>query len=495
MSKPLVWGGYLRISEDPDDLRQGVRRQHEDIAEAIARQGGELDPSRLYDENDTSAFKKRRVSITDEYGEQRFAYRVIRPRWAEAMRDLRSGVVTALMVYDLDRLARDPRDLEDAIEAVEHYGAVVLSATSSTTDLSTSSGQAMARVMVAMATKSSADTARRVARAHLANARIGKPVGGSRPFGFLPDKVTPDPVESALVRKAIEDVLAGASLRSIAEQWGRAGVPTVRGAVWSRGVIRRLLANPRLAGWRVYRDQIAVDKDGSPVRMIDPATGEPAEPLIDQDTFDRLQLVLTQPDNRAVKPRRGGRRYMLSGIVRCAVCQRVMYGNRHGGSIEEPRFYYVCQGRPGDKHTVSVSGRATDEFVERLVLRRLAAEPVETPEVVFSGDGRLEVIRAAIRELMEAHRTGQLSGALVFPQVQQLEQEREQLDAERRAFIRETAGPPVDRITPEQWEEMGTDKRRAVVFTLIDAMLVRPNTKPQRNWMDYERLEVVWRER
>ncbi|MBF9335820.1 hypothetical protein G3N30_06095 [Microbacterium lacticum] len=54
------------------------------------------------------------------------------------------------------------------------------------------------------------------------------------------------------------------------------------------------------------------------------------------------------------------------------------------------------------------------------MLRRLAAEPVETPEVVFSGDGRLEAIQAAIRELMEVHRTGQLSGTLVFPQAQQL---------------------------------------------------------------------------
>lgn len=38
---------------------------------------------------------------------------------------------------------------------------------------------------------------------------------------------------------------------------------------------------------------------------------------------------------------------------------------------------------------------------------------------------------------------------------------------------------------------MSTEKRRAVVSTLIGAVLVRPNTKPQRNWMDYERLKVV----
>lgn len=489
----LIWGGYARISEDPNDTRNGVTRQRVDIAEAISRRGGKLADERLYTENDTSAYKKRQVEITDEYGERRRAYRVMRPVWAQAMRDLRKGKITALMVYDLDRLARDPRDLEDAIEAVERFGATIVSATSSGTDLSTSTGQAMARVMVVMANKASADTARRVARAHLDSAQTGRPVGGSRPFGFLDDKVTHCPTEAPLVREAVEDVLNGASLRSIAEKWAKAGVPTVRGGAWNRSVIRNMLANPRLAGWRVHQGKVALDKNGEPVQMIHPETGESAAPLIDQDTFDRLQVALIQPDNRVVKPRRGARHYLLSGIIRCAVCQRLMYGNRWGVTRDgETRFYYVCQGQPGDKHGVSVSGQGVDAFLERLALERLGAEDIEKPEAAFSGDERLAQVRASIAELMGAHRTGQLSGAVVFPQVQQLEEEKEKLEAKRAEYIRSTSGPSTSNINLDTWFEMSTDQRRAAIETLIDAVLIRPNGQ-QRNKLDYDRIEVVWR--
>ena len=69
--------------------------------------------------------------------------------------DLRSGVIDGVVVYDLDRLARDNRDLEDAIETAQYSGKVWAGVTGSV-DLSTDGGRAMARVLVAMQNKSSA---------------------------------------------------------------------------------------------------------------------------------------------------------------------------------------------------------------------------------------------------------------------------------------------------------------------------------------------------
>lgn len=505
----LVWGGYSRISDDPDDERFGVKRQREDIEDAIAKLGGTLAPELLFEENDTSAFKKRKVSIRDEYGEERVAYRVLRPVWAEAMRALRAGRINALMVYDLDRLARDPRDLEDAIEAVERFGAKIVSANSSAINLNASDGQAWARMLVVMANKASADTSRRVKRSHLALAREGTPVGGSRPFGFMPDKVTHHPEEAVLLRQAVADVLDGASVRSIAARWQDAGVRTVRGGAWERSVIREMFANPRLAGWRVHQGKIAVDKDGNPVRLKHPLTlaavdehgkpirvknprgGEPVDPMIDQDTFERLQAVLVRPDNRRVKPRRGSHRYLLSGIMRCATCQQVMYGNFTGTTKSgEQRYTYGCQGTSDNSHTVAISGHGTDAFITKVILDHLANDSFERPEVTFSGDGRLAQIQESITELLTAHRDGVLSGALVFPQVQQLEEEQHKLQAERAAFIRETSGPQTTTLSSESWEEMPLDKRRAVVADIIEAILVKPATQRSTK-IDYDRLEII----
>lgn len=64
-----------------------------------------------------------------------------------------------MVAYDLDRAVRDPRDLEDLIDAKVLYGFRVASTTASLR-LDSDGDIAMARVLVAMANKSSPDTAR-----------------------------------------------------------------------------------------------------------------------------------------------------------------------------------------------------------------------------------------------------------------------------------------------------------------------------------------------
>lgn len=495
----LVWGDYSRISEDPDDERAGVTRQVEDNDDAIIRAGGtppEPGSARRYVENDTGAYKKRRVTITDHYGETREAYRVVRPVWAAALRALRAGTINALMVWDLDRLARDPYDLEDAIEAVEYFGATILSATASEIDLTTESGRMAARILVIMANKASADTARRVRRAHLGAAREGTPVGGNRPFGFQADKITHEPVEAALIQQAAKDLIAGVSLNTITRAWQDAGVATVRGKPWRPQTIRQMLKGPRLAGWRVHQGQVAHDKHGQPVRLRCPDTGNPVEPILDQDTFDRVQQLLSRPERRRRIPRRGARHYLLTGLVRCGRCNGPMYGHQYGSHQgtdgPEARYYYVCRGASDDKHIVSISGHGTDHAITAAALARLADETFDATPPPFTGDDRLAEVREKITELMAAFTAGQLSAAIVFPQVEQLEQERDRLAGERDTFIHATAGPSIAQVTPAEWEALDVARRRAILEQLFDAIMIKPAAQRQ-NKLDLDRIVPVWK--
>jgi site-specific DNA recombinase len=72
-----------------------------------------------------------------------------------------------LLVVDLDRMTRDPRDLEDAIELVEYHQALVVDL-SGALDLPTDHGIFLARIMVAHANLSS---------------RVRVPAGGAGPEG------------------------------------------------------------------------------------------------------------------------------------------------------------------------------------------------------------------------------------------------------------------------------------------------------------------------
>ncbi|MER6074169.1 recombinase family protein [Streptomyces sp. NPDC001817] len=76
-----------------------------------------------YEEPDVSAWKRKRVRQPDGT----VAYRVIRPVFEGALEDLKRGTtpdgqrLDGLIVYDIDRLTRDNRHLEDAIEVVENF--------------------------------------------------------------------------------------------------------------------------------------------------------------------------------------------------------------------------------------------------------------------------------------------------------------------------------------------------------------------------------------
>ncbi|MEV7976442.1 recombinase family protein [Streptomyces sp. NPDC086519] len=114
------------------------------------------------------------------------------------MEDLKSGrtpdgqSLDGLIVYDIDRLTRDNRHLEDAIDVVERHRRPIIDINGSL-DLLTENGRATARVVVAMSNKQSADTARRVRRKHRALEREGIPTGGSAAVRLAGRQADPAP--------------------------------------------------------------------------------------------------------------------------------------------------------------------------------------------------------------------------------------------------------------------------------------------------------------
>jgi site-specific DNA recombinase len=102
--------------------------------------------------------------------------RVKRPEFEHLMEDLERGFLDGLVVYDLDRFARQPLDLERSIRIFDSRK-LVFATVQSDIDLSTSDGRTMARIMVAFANKTSMDTSRRVRRKHLELAQTGVPTG------------------------------------------------------------------------------------------------------------------------------------------------------------------------------------------------------------------------------------------------------------------------------------------------------------------------------
>jgi DNA invertase Pin-like site-specific DNA recombinase len=115
---------------------------------------------------------------------------VLRPKCRQLLADLAAGVIDGVVFYDLDRLVRQPRDLEDLIDVVGYVQRPAVGATGGRMNLIDDSDRHMARMMCVMALKSSEDTARRVARQHLSCAQSGR-IQGRIGYGWTrtgPDK-------------------------------------------------------------------------------------------------------------------------------------------------------------------------------------------------------------------------------------------------------------------------------------------------------------------
>ena len=141
-------GTYARISQDSE---LGIARQEHDTSALTTLRGWRL--AERYQDNDASAYQPK----------------VERPDFERMLADLKAGVIQGIVVWDLDRLARRPVDLERIIDLYDQKP-LVFATVQGDIDLSTPDGRTMARVLVAFANKASMDTARRVARKKLEKA-------------------------------------------------------------------------------------------------------------------------------------------------------------------------------------------------------------------------------------------------------------------------------------------------------------------------------------
>ena len=168
--------------------------------------------------------------------------------------DLAAGTVDGCVVYDLDRFARQPADLEPRIKIFnERPGMSRLQPSRATSISHRPTGERWRRVMVAFANKSSMDTSRRAKRKHLELAQQGALVGTGRVFGYGDDRVTLKEIKrNSFGKRQGTSSQASRSTRLLDAGTSR-NIKTPYGNIWRQAPLRQMMISPRLAGYRVHR--------------------------------------------------------------------------------------------------------------------------------------------------------------------------------------------------------------------------------------------------
>lgn len=520
-------------------MEKGVARQKEDVTELAARLGWQV--GKVYEENDTSAYKKKRIRLPDG----RSVWRVVRPEFGQMLKDYEDGVIDGIIVYDLDRLARQPRDLEDLIDLVEHFKRPVTGVTGAL-DLMSENGKAMARVLVAMANKSSADTARRVARERLQRAQEGRALPSTRPFGWKADRVTIEPVEAALLKDVIRWFTAGESWTSVTTKVMQSGVPAVEGGKWYLATLKNMILSPKVAGIAVYcgtlraltatgSDEADEAEDGTQAgdgprraapsprdRAVRDARGEyvrsGVQPIV---TVEEWEALVDEHERRREGKEfttRGTRRYLLSGLLRCGrpredgtVCNMRMVGTANRRGKDGPVVpIYRCPGLVNGGCGGSQRNMAKlDALMEDLLFLHLETNrPEDADRMTEAGSEadagnplavELEDVRARLKAMRDGMRDGTVSTETFFAVVPGLEARDKQLTTElgtvrRRRADRTRQLRTADEVRAE-WNAPATTTagRRALLGQYLSAIVVHPAKRMGGGRFDHAAIEPVWK--
>ena len=323
---------YLRMSLDHTGEKLGIERQREQCESICAQHGWQI--VGVYEDNSISATDARKY----------------RPGYDNLVQAYAAGQFDALVCYDLDRLTRQPRQLEDWIDAAEGRGLAVVTANGEA-DLTTDGGRLFARMKLAVArSEVERKSARQKAAAHQ-RAKLGRPPLGTRLTGYTAKGETV-PDEAELVRRIFAMFSAGESLRMIARTLTGEGVPTHRArkglptdGQWNPTSITTILTNPRYAGRAIYQGEVMTETVGN------------WEPLVGGDVFDLVQARLSDPRR---KTNRVGtdRKHLGSGLYVCADCGQPCTSFSNGR--------YRCK-----QAHVNRSMPQVDSFVRDIIAERL----------------------------------------------------------------------------------------------------------------------------
>lgn len=441
---------YLRVSLDATGEGLAVDRQRED-SYAIARDRGWSVVGEFVD-NSISASDARKA----------------RPGYNRLVEDHKAGKFDALICWDLDRLTRQPRQLEDWIDAAESRQLKLVTANGEA-DLSTDAGRLFARIKAAVARAEVERKSARQKRAHRQRAEHGQAPQGRRATGYtLSGEVIL--AEAAVVRRIFDQFAAGDSLGGIVRALTAEGVPTRFGGPWRITAIRALLDNPRYAGRVTYLGETMGEGNWTP--------------LVSMELFEAVQARLADPSRRS--PGAGsGRKHLGSSLFLCECGQLVRTVSRSYECVDG------CYSR---------SIKPVDAFVTAVVRARLAlpdlAELLARPEdTVRSAELAAEskALRSRLSTVESDYDAGlidgkRLAGATrrIKAQIESVAKEQGQLIASDAASGLLTADDPV-----AAFDASPLAIRQRIIDALMQVTLQRVPRGVNR--FDPESVSIEWR--
>ncbi|TFD73855.1 recombinase family protein [Cryobacterium gelidum] len=452
---------YLRISLDATGEHRAIERQREDCLAKAAEKG--LEVSEIHVDNSISASKRN----------------VVRPAYERMVRDYQDGKFTNIICYDVDRLSRQPGQIEYWLEMAEHGQLRIITETGEA-DTTTDSGRLFIRIKVGVARAEVERKGERQKRALVQRLERGESYAGVRLTGYsMSGKILEE--EATIVRRIFATFLAGGTLYGIAGELTKAGIKTRRGSTnWPTSTVRTILTNLRY----IARVKHVTFHKETKERIVTEYAGA-WEPIIDDPTFFAVQSRLEDP--LRITNRSGtDRKHLGSGIFLCGEC---------GNPVRTNGTRYWCK---GGGHVLRTQA-PIDALVIGALRRRLLLDDVGRAVSQKNNDAataKLVTESTLLRNDLERYdrdyEKNELSAA--FHNKLTLKAEAKLLAIEVE-YAKATSGAAVAMMMGASspldfFDNAGLAQRRAIVSSLMSVALL--HVPRGRKGFDPRTVRIVW---
>lgn len=349
-----------------------------------------------------------------------------RPDFQRMIRDAEKRAFQLVIVWKLDRFARNRYDSAIYKARLKKHGVRVVSVMENLTD--GPEGIILEGILESMAEYYSANLSENVRRGLRESIAKGHYVGGHVPYGYRQEgtRLVADERTAPLAVEIFRRYAAGDRPSQIARDFNARGLHTRKGKAWTVGSFDGILCNPVYIGQYMFGGQVV------------PGV---ADALLDEETF-RAAERRRQQNKRAPAAAKAPVRYQLQGKAFCGHCGAPMVGESGRGKGGTVYHYYACAAKK-KRHTCKKKNEKKD-FLEWYVCEQtvqyilapervdiIAGRVAEAYRREFGGS-QIEALEKTVARL-EADLNSLVDSLMVMPAAARprIAARMEQLEAER----------------------------------------------------------------
>ena len=315
-----------------------------------------------------------------------------RPDFQRMIADAAKKQFSVVIVWKLDRFARNRYDSAINKAKLKKHGVRVVSVKENITD--SPEGIILEGLLESMAEYYSANLSVNIKRGQRETIAKGRYCGGTVPYGYkaVDGKLVEDEKTAWVVRYVFDQYAQGVPMKEIISSLQDRGVKGRYGGSLRYGSFADVLKNPAYIGQFTYSGQVVSGV---------------SQRLIEDDVFYKVQERL-KATARAPAAQKAKVEYLLQGKAFCGHCGASMVGESGKGRNGVRYYYYSCADRK-KKHTCKKANEKKD-FIEWYVVEQTAEyvlTPIRTEAIAkavveeyrkeFGGDKTAELEKAVRR--------------------------------------------------------------------------------------------------